>query len=69
MTAKGDVREKIRSKVEEKLRPLTLSPSEWSEGLWAYVHVDDLARAVEQPRAGGFRIGFRQQEPLAGGGR
>ncbi len=32
----------------EKLRRLTRAPAEWSEGLWAYVHGDDLARAVER---------------------
>jgi nucleoside-diphosphate-sugar epimerase len=31
----------------EKLRRLTRAPAEWSGGLWAYVHGDDLARAVE----------------------
>jgi nucleoside-diphosphate-sugar epimerase len=31
----------------DKVRHLTETPSEWSGGLWAYVHVDDLARAVE----------------------
>ncbi|MFH1688724.1 MAG: NAD(P)-dependent oxidoreductase [Candidatus Eisenbacteria bacterium] len=32
----------------EKLRRLTVAPEEWSGGLWAYVHGDDLARAVER---------------------
>jgi len=32
----------------EKLRRLTRAPAEWSGGLWAYVHGDDLARAVER---------------------
>ncbi len=32
----------------EKLRLLTRAPAEWSDGLWAYVHGDDLARAVER---------------------
>ena len=32
----------------EKLRRLTRAPAEWSEGLWAYVHGDDLALAVER---------------------
>ena len=32
----------------EKLRRLTRTPAEWSGGLWAYVHGDDLARAVER---------------------
>ncbi len=32
----------------EKLRRLTRAPAEWSDGLWAYVHGDDLARAVER---------------------
>ncbi len=32
----------------EKLRRLTRAPADWSEGLWAYVHGDDLARAVER---------------------
>jgi len=32
----------------EKLRLLTRAPAEWSGGLWAYVHGDDLARAVER---------------------
>ena len=31
----------------EKLRELARDPSLWSAGLWAYVHGDDLARAVE----------------------
>jgi nucleoside-diphosphate-sugar epimerase len=31
----------------EKLRELTSDPSKWSAGLWAYVHGEDLARAVE----------------------
>jgi len=31
----------------EKLRELTRDPSLWSAGLWAYIHGDDLARAVE----------------------
>jgi len=38
----------------EKLRRLTRAPAEWSGGLWAYVHGDDLARAVE--RAVTFKI-------------
>ena len=29
------------------MRRLTAEPAEWSGGLWAYVHGDDLARAVE----------------------
>lgn len=32
----------------EKLRHLTRAPEEWLGGLWAYVHGDDLARAVER---------------------
>jgi nucleoside-diphosphate-sugar epimerase len=32
----------------EKLRRLTVTPENWSGGLWAYVHGDDLARAVER---------------------
>ncbi|MEA3409156.1 MAG: NAD(P)-dependent oxidoreductase [Candidatus Eisenbacteria bacterium] len=32
----------------EKLRRLTRTPAEWPGGLWAYVHGDDLARAVER---------------------
>jgi len=32
----------------EKLRRLTRAPADWSGGLWAYVHGDDLARAVER---------------------
>jgi len=32
----------------ERLRLLTRAPAEWSGGLWAYVHGDDLARAVER---------------------
>ena len=32
----------------EKLRRLTRAPAEWPGGLWAYVHGDDLARAVER---------------------
>jgi UDP-glucose 4-epimerase len=31
----------------EKLRRLTVDPGAWWDGLWAYVHGDDLARAVE----------------------
>jgi nucleoside-diphosphate-sugar epimerase len=31
----------------EKLRELTMNPSEWWDGIWAYVHGDDLAEAVE----------------------
>jgi nucleoside-diphosphate-sugar epimerase len=31
----------------EKVRRLTVHPSEWWDGLWAYVHGDDLARAAE----------------------
>jgi nucleoside-diphosphate-sugar epimerase len=31
----------------EKCRSLTADPGAWSDGLWAYVHGDDLARAVE----------------------
>ncbi len=31
----------------DKCRRLTVGPEEWSDGLWAYVHGDDLARAVE----------------------
>jgi nucleoside-diphosphate-sugar epimerase len=45
-----------------KLRRLTKAPEEWYGGLWAYVHGDDLARAVElavtcdiQP---GFHAGY-----------
>lgn len=30
----------------ERCRHLTESPDEWSDGLWAYVHGDDLARAA-----------------------
>ena len=30
----------------EKLRRLTVAPENWPGGLWAYVHGDDLARAV-----------------------
>jgi nucleoside-diphosphate-sugar epimerase len=30
----------------EKLRQLTERPEDWWDGLWAYVHRDDLARAV-----------------------
>ncbi len=30
-----------------RLRRLTVTPEEWPDGLWAYVHGDDLARAVE----------------------
>ncbi len=32
----------------EKLRRLTVAPENWPGGLWAYVHGDDLARAVER---------------------
>ena len=32
----------------EKLRRLTVAPEDWPGGLWAYVHGDDLARAVER---------------------
>jgi len=32
----------------EKLRRLTVAPENWLGGLWAYVHGDDLARAVER---------------------
>lgn len=32
----------------EKLRRLTVTPESWSGGLWAYVHGNDLARAVER---------------------
>jgi nucleoside-diphosphate-sugar epimerase len=31
----------------ERLRKLTVSPDDWWDGLWAYVHGEDLARAVE----------------------
>lgn len=31
----------------ESYRNLTVSPDKWWDGLWAYVHGDDLARAIE----------------------
>jgi nucleoside-diphosphate-sugar epimerase len=31
----------------DRYRALTTSPQEWWDGLWAYVHGDDLTRAVE----------------------
>ena len=42
----------------EKLRRLTEDPGEWSGGLWAYVHGDDLARAVELAATAEIRPGF-----------
>jgi nucleoside-diphosphate-sugar epimerase len=31
----------------DKYRKLTITPAAWWDGLWAYVHADDLARAVD----------------------
>lgn len=42
----------------EKLRELTREPSKWSGGLWAYVHGDDLARAVELAATQDIEPGF-----------
>jgi nucleoside-diphosphate-sugar epimerase len=46
----------------EKYSRLTAHPDEWSDGLWAYVHGDDLARAVEmavtRPAPEGFHAVF-----------
>jgi UDP-glucose 4-epimerase len=42
----------------EKVRLLTTAPDEWSDGLWAYVHGDDLAAAVELAVTLGIAPGF-----------
>jgi UDP-glucose 4-epimerase len=41
-----------------KLRGLTVDPSCWWDGLWAYVHRDDVARAVERAVTAGLPAGF-----------
>jgi nucleoside-diphosphate-sugar epimerase len=42
----------------EKLRGLTREPSRWWDGLWAYVHRDDLSRAVELAALADLPAGF-----------
>jgi len=42
----------------EKLRELTAEPGKWWDGLWAYVHRDDLARAVELAATAEIPSGF-----------
>ncbi|MBN2566283.1 MAG: NAD(P)-dependent oxidoreductase [Candidatus Eisenbacteria bacterium] len=42
----------------DKCRGLTLHPEDWWDGLWAYVHRDDLARAVERALTGDILAGF-----------
>lgn len=41
----------------ETYRRLTRNPAEWWDGLWAYVHVDDLARAIESAARRGLAPG------------
>lgn len=42
----------------ERVRRLTEAPDDWWDGLWAYVHGDDLARAVERALTVSVEPGF-----------
>ncbi len=42
----------------EKYRALTTSPDQWWDGLWAYVHGDDVARAAGLAAVRDLRPGF-----------
>ena len=42
----------------DRCRELALHPEDWCDGLWAYVHRDDLARAVERAISRDIPPGF-----------
>jgi len=43
----------------DRYRRLTVEPGDWSGGLWAYIHGDDLARAVESALTADLPPGHR----------